>query len=89
MIYNLYGNYRAFSAILVPSAYFNNTTINPNTGSLEIDRGSGNAIYTSGNISSGNLQPTRVYVNLTGVNQIQVTFISNGLGLIDPELIKN
>ena len=88
-IYNLYGKYRAFVAVLAPSAYLNTTTILANTGSLEIDRGDGNALYTSGNVSSGNLATTRVFVNLTGVRQIQVTFITNGLGLIDPELISN
>lgn len=87
-IYNLYGKYKGFSALLVPSAYFNNTTINSNTGSLEIDRGNGTALFTSGNVSSGNLSPTHVYVSLYGVKQIQVTFTSNGLGMVDPVLIK-
>lgn len=88
MIYNLFGKYKGFSATLAPSAYFNDTTINSDTGSLEIDRGDGSAMFTSGNISSGNLSPTRVYVSLNGVKQIQVTFVSNGLGLINPVLIK-
>ena len=88
LIYNLFGKYKGFSATLAPSAYFNNTTINSDTGSFEIDRGNGTALFTSGNVSSGNLTPTRVYVPLNGVKQIQVTFVSNGLGLINPVLIK-
>ncbi len=88
LIYNLYGKYKAFSATLAPSAYFNNTTINPNTGNFEIVRGNGTTLFTSGNISSGNMKPTPVYVALNGVNQIQVTFTTSGLGLINPILIK-
>ena len=88
-IYNLNGNYSYFTATLAPSAYYNNQPVNNDVGSLEIiNEATGTDLYYYSNFSSNITSPVTFTVPLYYVNQIEVIFKTDGLGLINPQLIK-
>ena len=89
-IYNLNNNFSYFSATLAPSAYFNNVSPNNNIGSLEIlNASTGSILYYYNDINSNNSSPIQVMVPLYNINQIEIIFTTDGVGLINPQLIKN
>lgn len=88
-IYNLNDNYSYLTATLAPSAYYNNQPVNNDVGSLEIiNEATGTDLYYYSNFSSNITSPVTFTVPLYYVNQIEVIFKTDGLGLINPQLIK-
>ncbi len=88
-IYNLNGNYNSLTFTLSPSAYYNSMPVNSNIGSLEIvNTATGTDLFNYSNFSTNITAPVSYTVPLSGVNQVEVIFKTNGLGLINPLLIK-
>lgn len=88
-IYNLNSKYSYLTFTLAPSAYYNNQPVNNNIGSLEIvNEATGTDIFNYSNFSSNITAPVTYSVPVSYVNQIEIIFNTDGLGFINPQLVK-